>query len=247
MLTIILIVLGVIFLLSCIVGIIRTRANWILSSSAFKKLEINKTAEEYLDFLLEENQLYDVKVKKVGFWAYTFIGNTYSTRKKTIRISKFTAKRKNILCLSIACRLVAIAKMDAQGVKGLKTIELYRFTGWLPALFLPLVVIGLIIDLIVLKEIGLYTLVLGGVGLAIALFTFILACISSRKNARAYTEGEKMLKELGILSEEEERKINKLFKAWKQLLVLNVIYNLFASVFFLLGFSFSLIKVLGSR
>lgn len=81
-LTIILVVLGLIFIVACVVGFIRWNARRITFWFSVKKLEINKSIEEYTELLLEENGLFDVKVKKCGFFSSLFVGNTYSLRKK---------------------------------------------------------------------------------------------------------------------------------------------------------------------
>ena len=137
--------------------------------------------------------------------------------------------------------------MHNDGVKGLKTIEMYRWLSWLPVLLLPLAIIGLIVDLILQPQIGLYTLIFSGVGLVLTLFTFILACIASSKDIKACNEGEKIILEIGILNEQEETKIKKLFKAWKQLTIVNVLYNTFIMLFFLIRAIFSSFKLFGRK
>ena len=242
-----LIILGILFVIACVVGIIRWNTRRITTWFAIKKLDINKPIEEYTNLLLEEHGLIDVQVKKVGFFASMFVGNTYSVKKKTIRLSWYASKRATATTLAQACRLVGLAKMHNDGVKGLKSIEMYRWLSWLPVLLLPLAIIGLIVDLIAQPQIGLYTLIFSGVGLVLTLFTFILACIASSKDIKACNEGEKIILGIGILNEQEETKIKKLFKAWKQLTIVNVLYNTFIMLFFLIRAIFSSFKLFGRK
>lgn len=246
-LTIILVVLGLIFIVACVVGFIRWNARRITFWFSVKKLEINKSIEEYTELLLEENGLFDVKVKKCGFFSSLFVGNTYSLRKKTIRLSWFVARRSSPTTLATACQLVGLAKLHAEGVKGLKSIELFRWLSWLPVLLVPLAVIGLVVDFIAFNKVGMYTLIFSAVGLVLTLFTFILACVASRKTIKSYNEGEKIILELGILNQEEENKIKKLYSAWKKLVIINVIYNSFATIFFILRVLFSSLKLFGRK
>lgn len=242
-----LVILGILLVIACVVGIIRWNARRITTWFALKKLDINKPIEEYTNLLLEEHGLIDVKVKKTGFFASMFVGNTYSVKKKTIKLGWYASKRATATTLAQACRLVGLAKMHNDGVKGLKTIEMYRWLSWLPVLLLPLAIIGLIVDLILQPQIGLYTLIFSGVGLVLTLFTFILACIASSKDIKACNEGEKIILEIGILNEQEETKIKKLFKAWKQLTIVNVLYNTFIMLFFLIRAIFSSFKLFGRK
>ena len=244
---VILIVLGIFFLLFCIFSFVKWHANTITRWFNYKKLEIDKPILEYAEVLLAERGLAEVQVKKVGFWASIFVGNTYSAKKKLIRVSWYAARRSSVVTLAQLCRLVGLAQMDANGEKGIKSIEIYRWLNWLPILLLPLVIIGLIVDLIALDKIGLYTLVFSAIGIVLTLFTFILAIISIRANRKAYNIGQEIILGTGILNETEEKKIKKLFAAWKRLEIINVLINAFELVYFVFKLIIASLSIIGRK
>lgn len=245
--TIIIIVAVILFVCACVIGFIRWNAMRITRWFNWKKLNINKPMEEYAEILLEEHNLTDVEVKRVGFWASIFVGNTYSTRKKLIRLSWITARRATATNLAITCKLVAYAKLHAEGKKHLHAVEVYRWLSWLPILFLPLLVVGIIIDLIASGGLGMYTLIFGSVGLVFALAIFILACIVAKNERLACTDGQNIILDMGILDEAEEKKMRKLFSAWKKLVVVNVIYNTFQLIFFIFNVLLSVLRIGGKK
>lgn len=238
-----LVALGVLFILFCIAGFIRWNANRITVWFSLKKLDIDKPIEDYTRLLLDENGLPEVEVKKLGFFSSLFLGNTYKKKTKTIRISWLTAKRSTITSLAVACKLVGISKLHQEGAKNIGTIAFNRYFGWLPILFLPLVIIGLIVDLVSTNSVGMITLIFTGVGLAITLLCFILSMISLKLETKALKYGNEIICGMGILNEEEEKKISKLFSAWKKLYAINALFNAFELLFFVLNLIFGSLKI----
>lgn len=236
-------ILGVLFVISLVGGFIRWNASRVTIWFSLKKLEINKPMEEYARLILDENELVDVEVKKCGFFSSLFVGNTYSVSKKLIRISWGTARRSTATNLAIVCRLVGLAKMHADGVKGLKLVEFNRWFGWLPFLLFPLMVIGIIMDLVSAGNLGTFTIILSSIGLALSLFSFIISAIAAKRFIKACNIGQELILEMGILNEDEEKKIKKLYSAWKKLIVINVIISMFEAIYFFIKLIFSSLKI----
>ena len=226
----VLIVLGILFLVFLVFSFVRWNANRIIRWFSYKKLEVDKPIEDYTRLLLDENNLPDVEVKKMKGFASLFVGNTYKAKTKAIRLRWTTWRRTTKTSLAMACKLVGLAKLHADGVKGIRMVEANRWISGLPILFLPLTVIGLLVDLLGAGNVGLYTLIFAGVGLVLTLISFIISIISVKIENKALKIGEDIILALGILSEQEEKKIKKLFKAWKTLYVINAIFNAFEIV-----------------
>ncbi len=243
-LILLLVILGLLFIIFAVASFIRWNANRITIWFSLKKLDINKPIDQYTRLLLDENGLIDVEVKKLGFFSSLFIGNTYKKKTKTIRLSWLTAKRSTITSLALACKLIGISKLDQEGAKNIGSIAFNRYFGWLPALFLPLVVIGLIVDFVSTNSVGMITLIFTGVGLAITLFSFILSMISLRLETKALGYGKEIICGIGLLNEVEEKKISKLFSAWKKLYAINAVFNAFEMLFLLLTLIFGSLKIL---
>ena len=243
----ILVILALLFVVFCVASFIRWYARRITIWFNLKKLEINKPIEEYTLLLLEENGLVDVEVKKVGFFASLFIGNTYKKKTKTIRLAWGTARRTTVTNLASACKLVGLAKLHSEGVKGLGAVAFNRYFNWLPILFLPLVVIGIIIDLISNSSVGVLSLIFALVGFAFTIFPFIISLIALRIEKKALKYGQEIIIGMGILNETEEKKIKKLFSAWKNLYVINTLFNALEMLYFVLKIIFSSVKLFGRK
>lgn len=239
----VLVAIGILFVIFLIFSFLRWNANRITRWFSLKKLEINKPIEEYTKLLLEENNLIDVEVKRVGFFATLFVGNTYKCKTKTIRLGWLTWKRTTKTSLAMACKLVGLAKLHSEGIKGVKFVNLNRWLSGLPILLLPLTIIGLIVDLIATGNIGMYTLIFAGIGLALTLISFIISIVSVKTENKALKIGQDIILDLGILNEEEEKKIKKLFKAWKTLYIINAIFNAFQIVYYTLAIILSILKL----
>ena len=229
-------ILGVIVLTSLVASGIRWSAYRLTRKLNIKKLSVDVPVEEYARTLLDQDGLEAVEIKTVGFWASLFVGNTYSKSKKCIKLGKFTAKRPTITHLATACTLVGLAKMDADGQKGLGTIAINRYFSWLPFLMVPVIAIGLIIDMVLTGNITYITLIFTVLGFALTLFSFITSLISAKKHKMAYDEGYTLLESLQLIDEKEDKKIQKLFKKWKQLVVLEVFYNTMFMIYYSIKF-----------
>lgn len=234
MLIVLFVVLGVLFVVSLVASFIRWNARRVTAWFSLKKLEINKPILEYARLILDENGLEDVEVKKVGFFASMFVGNTYSPSKKLLRISWGTALRPTATSLAAVCQLVGLAKMHAEGKKGLRLVEFNKWFGWVPMLLLPLLLVGLIMDLVSSGSLGTYTVILSAIGLGISLIYFIITAVAASKFINSCKIGQQLILDMGILQENEEKKVKQLFSAWKQLTILNVFIALFEAVYFVL-------------
>ena len=138
------------------------------------------------------------------------------------------------ICGLINGLFVGLAKMHNDGVKGLKSIEMYRWLSWLPVLLLPLAIIGLIVDLIATESIGMISLVFAIIGFVFTLFPFIYAIAVGKVEFRALNEGQEIILNMGLLDESEEKKMKKLFSAWKHLYRINALFNSFEIIYFVL-------------
>ena len=235
------VILVCMFIFFIIASFIRWNANRLTRWFAFKKLEIDKPIVDYTRLILDEQGLVDVEVKKVGFFASLFIGNTYKRKTKTIRLSWFVARRTTVTALAKACELIGLARLHNEGAKGLGTVAFNRYFNWLPILFLPIVIVGIIVDLVIGENFGVISIIFAGVGLLFTLIPFIISLISLKLERKALSYGQEIILNMGLLSEEEEKKIKNLFVAWRQLYVVNTILNAFELIYFLLKLITSLI------
>lgn len=230
----ILVVVGILFVVFLVASGVRSYANRITRWFNWKKLAIDKPISEYTRLLLDENGLEDVEVVRAKWYNTLFIGNTYKVKTKTIRLSWLTGRRPTATHLASACRLVGLAKMHEEGVKGVRALQANRWIQGFPILMLPLIIIGLVVDLIVTKSVGTVSLVFAIVGFAFTLFPFIYAIAVAKVEFRALNEGQEIILGMGLLDESEEKKMKKLFSAWKHLYRINALFNSFEIIYFVL-------------
>ena len=90
-------------------------------------------------------------------------------------------------------------------------------------------------------------MVFSAIGIVLTLFTFILAIISIRANRKAYNIGQEIILGTGILNENEEKKIKKLFAAWKRLEIINVLINAFELIYFVFKLIIASLSIIGRK
>ena len=152
---VLLVLVGVILVFFLVASGIRFYANSITTWFNIRKMRFEGTISDHTRALLDMNGLADVQVRTTGFFSSMFVGNTYKVSTKTVRLSWLTSRRATPTNLAIACKLVALAKLHRENVSGLGSVAVNRWTSGLPILFLPLIVVGLIIDLISSGGIGI--------------------------------------------------------------------------------------------
>lgn len=231
---VLLILVGVILVFFLVASGIRFYANSITTWFNIRKIRFEGTISEHTRALLDMNGLADVQVRTTGFFSSMFVGNTYKVSTKTVRLSWLTSRRATPTNLAIACKLVALAKLHRENVSGLGSVAVNRWTSGLPILFLPLIVVGLIIDLISSGGIGIVTLIFSVFAFVILLVSLIISIVSVRVECKALDEGERILAMTGRLGAEEGERISKLFSAWKKLYVINTVINAFELIYIIL-------------
>ncbi len=232
---IIIAVVAVLFLVFIVASCIKQNALRIKAWFNFRKLDIDKPMTEYAELLLDQQGLSEVKVVKTSFIASIFVGNTYNARNKVIRLGWWCGRRPTVTNLAEVSRMVGLAKMQQEGIRGIGTVEKLRWFSWVPKLFLPIIAVGFILDIV--GQTGAFTnaILFTAVACAITLVYFIIVVASSKKQIKALTYGEEIIIGLGILDHDsEERKIKKLFVNWKRLVVAEVFISLFQFVYYLL-------------
>ena len=118
----------------------------------------------------------------------------------------------------------------------------------MPALFIPLVVVGLIVDF---AAVGagtyIYTLIFSCVGLALTIISLVFSLTAIRTLNKSYQEGENMLVDMQIIAPEEEKYIKKIYSAWKRYNYVKAFESVFEAIYFGLSAVLSLIKIGGKK
>lgn len=170
------------------------------------------TGEQFARKLLDEHGMPDVKVKKCGILRTLFFGNHYSLMKRTVYLRAFTIKKASVTSAAIAAQKAALAEQHRDGDR--RMIVRGRLQGlgiFAPALFIPLVAAGLLIDLFVTGAL-LFTAVALVVSALFIVFAFIVTLLNIPVEKKAIARAEEWL--ATALTPEENERVKKVFRSY---------------------------------
>ncbi len=205
----------------------------------FNKNTAKMNGEETANYLLETLGMKDsVKVEKAGFFRSIIFGNSYSARKKTVFLRTHIMRKNSLVAIATASRLVALAVQDKNGdEKFRRKTRMERFTWFAPVGFIPLVIVGLVIDLILTNTVGISTLVFSIIGFLYFLIAVIMYAFTIPVDKKANADALVLLAQTGIISEAEQTKIKKLFDS----MILAEISNYILSTIYLIKMFFKIL------
>lgn len=176
-----------------------------------------KNAREIAREALDKAGLKHIQVKQAGFLRAFFIGNCYSITQKTVFLRRGIINQNSITAAGLALQKVGIAKMcegDKQSATT-KTRNIMQILNILaPVLFVPVVLLGFIIDLVLFNTFGLFSVIGIIVGLVLVLSGFIATMLNIPVEKKANEMALEMIKETGILNEKEIEVVKEVFKAY---------------------------------
>ncbi len=187
---------------------------------AIKYVKYNKmnnsahmTGEEAARKLLDQNGLQDIRVSKNGSILF---GNSYSHYFHKVRLRRRTWKKQSVASIAMAAQKTGLAVLDKEGDKDMKTrIVLTPITIFGPYAFVPLIVIGVVIDMIIFNGSSLIcTLVASLIGIAFFVLSFVLQIIQLKTEVKAQNKAYEMLKANNMATEQELDDMKYLFKLY---------------------------------
>ena len=167
---------------------------------------------EYARRLLDLNGMPDVQVKKCGIIRTVLFGNHYSISKKTVYLRMRTINKPSLTAVAMAAQKVALAEQKKN--KNAKMIVRSRLQGlgvFGPYLFIPLVVIGFLIDVFVAQTL-LFSLITTVLGLIFILFGFIVTLLNIPVEKKAMKRALVFLK--ADLTREEIVIVKKIYRSY---------------------------------
>ena len=159
--------------------------------------------------LLDKNGLQDIKVST---WGSFIFGNSYSHYFHKVRLRRLTHKKKSLTSLGMAAEKTALAVMDKENDPDMRTrVRLTPFMYFGPIAFLPLVIIGALIDFFIFSFTGVVTVISALVGLALYVISFILAIKVLKTEIKAQKKALQMLLDEHMANQEETALLQELF------------------------------------
>ncbi len=177
-----------------------------------KENSAHLTSEETARRVLDANELQHIKVKSTGSILF---GNSYSHYFKKVRIRKRTRHKTSVTALGIGAQKACLAVLDKENDPDMrKRVRLYPIITFGPFAFVPLIVVGVLLDYFVLKQGGTCTFVLGGLGVLFYAYAVVLSVLTLRVEKKAQERAYVILKENNMATDEELSDLKELFRLY---------------------------------
>ena len=210
------IALVIVGLLIAVIGIISLVVSiWLaVKYHKFNRKEnsVHMTGEQVARKVLDDNGLEQIKVKVTGSLLF---GNSYSHYFKKVRIRRLTRHQTSVTALGIGAQKACLAVLDKENDPDMrKQVRLYPLITFGPAAFIPLILVGAVLDYFVFNQNGMCTYVLGGLGLLFYIYAVVLSVLTLRTEKKAQERAYIYLREQQMATAEELADLKELFRLY---------------------------------
>ena len=172
----------------------------------------NITGSDAARRILDRNGLQHIRVSVVGSLLF---GNSYSHYFKKVRLRRLTNQKTSITSLAMGAQKSALAILDKEGDPDMKKrVRLTPVIFFGPIAFIPIIVVGAVIDFILLRGTGVITVVCAGVGFLFYIVSFVLSIMVLKTEVKAQDLACRILKQENLASEDEINDMRELFKLY---------------------------------
>lgn len=211
---------GVIIAMSVVVGLLIIASIFAFGISIYlsisyvrynkKQNSCGKTGEQIARKILDHHELVHIKVSKTGSIMF---GNSYSHYFKKVRLRRLTWKKQSVASLAMAAQKSALAVLDKENDAEMRTrVRLTPLIYFGPIAFVPMVVIGVLLD--VLLSTGFCGILFTVLGLGFYLLSFVMSILVLKTEKKAQKRAYEIMKEEGLATEEELESCKKLFRLY---------------------------------
>ena len=174
-----------------------------------------KTSNEVAREALDKAGLSHIKVKKAGFLRAFVYGNCYSITKKTIFLRRGIYNKSSITAVAMALQKVGVAKLCEKGDIKTRTRNIMQILSLFgPVLFVPFAVLGFALDYLLFQAFGVFSIIGLAAGWILVIAGFVATLLNLPVEKKANDMALKMIKETGVLTDEEIVIVKKVFKAY---------------------------------
>ena len=167
------------------------------------------TGMEIARKILDDNGLEHIEVKHTGSLLF---GNSYSHYFKKVRLRRFTKNEASLTSMGMGAQKAALAILDKEEDPDMKKrIRLVPLVTFGPFAFVPLIVIGVLLDMFVFGESGIWTIVLGALGFLFYAYSILLSVTTLKTEKKAQERAYVILKYCYGVTEEELSALKELF------------------------------------
>ena len=210
------IALMIVGVLIAIVGIVSgiTSIWLVVKYFRFNRREnsLGLTGIEIARKILDDNGLEHIKVKRTGSLLF---GNSYSHYFKKVRLRGFIRHETSLTSMGMGAQKAALAILDKEGDADMrKRIRLVPLVTFGPFAFIPLILIGGVLDYFVFNGSGICTLVLGTIGLLFYVYSVVLSVLTLKTEKKAQSRAYEILEQDYHITGEELSSLKELFRLY---------------------------------
>ena len=210
------IALGIVGLLIAVIGLVSLAVSgWLaIRYHKFNRKEnsIQMTAEQVARKVLDDNGLEQIKVKVTGSLLF---GNSYSHYFKKVRLRRMTRHMTSVVALGMGAQKACLAVLDKEKDPDMKKqVRLYPIITFGPLAFIPLILVGAILDYFVFNQNGVCTYVFGGLGMLFYVYAIVLSVLTLRTEKKAQERAYIYLQDQQMATQEELEDLRALFRLY---------------------------------
>ena len=208
-----------IFIVACLIIVVALISAIVSIWLAIKYVVYNRTAnkagingEQTARKILDSNGLNHIRVSVVGSLMF---GNSYSHFFKKVRLRRWTVKKNSISSMAMGAQKSCLAVLDKEGDKDMKTrIILTPFIYFGPLMFLPILIIGILVDILVFNFSGVVTVIAASLGLLFYVASFVMSLMVLKTEVKAQKKALEILEKDNLATQEERGMMKSLFKLY---------------------------------
>lgn len=195
-----------------------------------RKNSCGKTGEQVAREILDNNGLSWIKVSKSGSFLF---GNSYSHYFKKVRLRRRTWQKDSLTSLAMAAQKSSLAILDKEGDADMKKrVKLTPFIYFGPLAFIPLIIIGFVLDVLIFESDTCHALIICSiVGLVLYLISFAMSVYELRTEKKAQVRAISIMNEEGLATAEEINMCKELFKLYNIEYINNMIIALLELIY----------------
>ncbi len=220
-----------IFIVGCLIAIVAAISVGISIWLFVQYLTFNRTinsrnlsGKDAARMILDKHGLQHIKVSVVGSMMF---GNSYSHYFKKVRLRRLTTNKNSITSLAMGAQKSALAILDKEGDKDMRArVILTPLMYFGPLAFIPIIAIGVIIDILFFNFSGVATLIASILGLSIYAVSFVLSVMTLKTEKKAQDRACRILKQENMATDEEIGMMKELFKLYNIQYVNDIILEL---------------------
>lgn len=218
-LTVAYLIVGALIVIMGIVCFVLEIRVWLCYSKANKRgISTNMTGMESARYVLDQSGLTQVNVRKAGFIREALFGNYYNVATRTIYLRSWLGKidqKTSVTSTALGVQKAAIARLCEEGdaeARWRGRLSLLGVFG--PLLFIPVILLGMVIDYLVMKDVTAISYFSMGFSFLLLVAGFIVTWLNIPVEKRANALALRMMKDYGLANDEELEMMKKVYDAY---------------------------------